>query len=68
MSKRRVASFCTDVLRVPMALGEICHVEQTVATALEVPVQEARTYVQGRGAPMSMRSPGASSNGGRGCG
>jgi Transposase IS66 family len=50
MSKRRVASFCTEVLRVPMALGEIRHVEQTVATALEPPVQEARTYVPGQDA------------------
>jgi len=46
MSKRRVASFCTDVLGVPMALGEVCQVEQTVATALDPPVQEARAYVQ----------------------
>ena len=33
-----------------MALGEVCQVEQTVATALEPPVQEARTYVQGQDA------------------
>src|SRR5262249_6456580 len=46
MSKRRVASFCTDVLGVPLALGEICQVEQTVAAALDAPVQEARAYVQ----------------------
>jgi transposase len=50
MSKRMVATFCTEVLRVPMALGEICQVEQTVATALESSVQEARTYVQGQDA------------------
>jgi hypothetical protein len=46
MSKRMVESFCTDVLGVPMALGEVCQVEQTVAQALVLPVQEARTYVQ----------------------
>jgi len=46
MSKRKVASFCTDVLGVPMALGEVCQVEQTVAMALDPPVQEARGYVQ----------------------
>jgi transposase len=46
MSKRMVASFCTEVLGVPLALGEICYVEQTVARALEAPVQEARAYVQ----------------------
>src|SRR6266568_3109288 len=50
MSKRMVASFCTEVLRVPMALGEICQVEQAVAAALEPPVQEARGYVQGQDA------------------
>jgi hypothetical protein len=44
MSKRMVASFCIKVLRVPMALWEVCKVEQTVASALEAPVQEARTY------------------------
>lgn len=46
MSKRMVASFCTEVLGVPLALGEICQVEQTIATALDPPVQEVRTYVQ----------------------
>ncbi len=50
MSKRMVASFCTEVLGVAIALGEICQVEQTLATALESPVQEARTYVQGQDA------------------
>ena len=46
MSKRMIASFCADVLGVPLAVGEICEVEQTVAQALEPPVQAARTYVQ----------------------
>jgi transposase len=46
MSKRLVASFCADVLGVPLALGEVCQVEQTVAAALDPPVQEARAYVQ----------------------
>lgn len=46
MSKRMVASFCTDVLGVPLALGEICQVEQTVAVALDPPMPEARVYVQ----------------------
>jgi transposase len=48
MSKRRVASFCTDVLGVPLAVSEVCQVEQTVARALDPPVQEARVYVQGQ--------------------
>src|SRR5918999_1895784 len=46
LSKRMVASFCAEVLGVPVALGEICHIEQTVAHALDQPVQEARTSVQ----------------------
>lgn len=46
MSKRMAASFCAEVLGVPMAVGEVCRVEKTVAQALEAPVQEARTYVQ----------------------
>jgi len=46
MSKRMVAHFCTEVLGVPLALGEVCQVEQTVAAALAPPVQEARAYVQ----------------------
>lgn len=46
MSKRMVARFCTDVLGVPMAVGEVCQVEQTIAQALDPPVQEARAYVQ----------------------
>jgi len=46
MSKRMVASFCTDVLGVPLGLGEICQVEQTLAVALDPLVQEARAYVQ----------------------
>jgi hypothetical protein len=46
MSKRRVASFCTDVVGVSLALGEICQIEQKVADALEHPVQAARGSVQ----------------------
>jgi transposase len=50
LSKRKVASFCTEVLGVPIAVGEVCHIEQTIAAALEPPVQEARAYVQKRDA------------------
>jgi transposase len=46
MSKRMVARFCTEVLGVPLALGEVCQVEQTVAAALGPAVQKARAYVQ----------------------
>lgn len=44
-SKRMVVSFCADGLGVELALGEVCQVEQT-AQALDLPVQEAQTYVQ----------------------
>ena len=46
LSNRLIASFCADVLGVPLAVGEICEVEQTVAQAVEPPVQAARTYIQ----------------------
>jgi transposase len=46
MSKRMIVSFCADVLGVPLALGAVCQVEQTVAKALDPPVQEAQSYVQ----------------------
>jgi transposase len=46
MSKRMVVSFCTEVLGVPLALGAVCGIEQTMARALDTPVQAARTYVQ----------------------
>lgn len=46
MSRRMVVSFCTEVLGVPLALGAVCEVEQTVAQALDAPVQAARTSVQ----------------------
>jgi transposase len=50
MSKRMVATFCPEVLGVSLALGEVCQVEQTVAAALVLPVQEARAYVQAQDA------------------
>src|SRR5437867_3489522 len=46
MSQRMIASFCAEVLGVPLAVGEICQVEQTVAKAVDPAVQEARAYVQ----------------------
>jgi len=46
LSNRRAASFCTEVLGVSLALGEIGEVEQTVAQALDPPVQAARSSVQ----------------------
>jgi len=67
MSKRMVAHFCTEVLGVPLALGEVCQVEQTVAAALAPPVQDA-PRMSNRRTPMWMRPVGASSSPGRGCG
>jgi len=46
LSKRLAASLCSEVLGVPLAVGEVCRVEQTVAQALDPPVQAARAYVQ----------------------
>lgn len=50
LSKRMAAIFCSEVLGVPIALGEVCRVEHTVAQAVEAPVQAARTYVQSQAA------------------
>jgi transposase len=50
MSKRMVVSFLADVLGVEISLGEVCQVEQTVAQALDPPVQQARVYVQSQAA------------------
>jgi transposase len=50
LSKRMAARFCREVLGVPMALGEICRVEHTVAQAVEAPVLQARVYVQSQAA------------------
>jgi transposase len=46
MSKRKVASSCRDVLGIPLAVGEVCKVEQTGKQALRPAMQQARTYVQ----------------------
>jgi transposase len=46
MSKRMVVNFCTEVWGIPLALGEVCRVEQTVAQAVAPAVQAARQYVQ----------------------
>ena len=68
MSKRRVASFCPAVVGVPSARGEIGQVAQTLATALESPVQEARPYVPGQDATGDETSWRARSNVEGGCG
>jgi len=46
MSKRRVASFCREVLGVEVAVGEICRIEQTVTQAVAPAVADALLYVQ----------------------
>ena len=48
MSKRKVASFCREVLGLPLAVGEICKLEQTVRRAIAPAVSQARAYVQTR--------------------
>jgi transposase len=46
MSKRMVASFCQEVLGVPLAVGEVCRIEQRVTQAVTPAVEEAQVYVQ----------------------
>jgi transposase len=46
MSKRQVASFRRDVLGIPVAVGEVCKIEQRVKRALRPAVAQARAYVQ----------------------
>ena len=46
ISKRMVVDFCTDVVGVPLALGEVCQVAEWVTAALEPLVQETRTYMR----------------------
>jgi transposase len=46
MSKRKVASFCREVLGVPVGAGAVCKIEQRVRRALRPVVRQARAYVQ----------------------
>ena len=46
LSKRQIVSFCRDVLRIPLATGEVCKLEQRVKHALRPAVQQARAYIQ----------------------
>jgi transposase len=46
LSKRKITSFCRDVLGIPLAVGEVCKIEQTVKQALRPAVKQARVYVQ----------------------
>jgi transposase len=46
MSKRRVVSFCREILGIELSVGEICQIEQTVTKAVTPAVEEAAVYVQ----------------------
>jgi transposase len=46
MSKRRVVSFCREVLGIKLSVGEICQIEQMVTKAVAPAVEEAAVYVQ----------------------
>ncbi len=50
MSKRKITSFCQNVLGISLAVGEVCKIEQTVKHALRPAVQQARAYVQSQDA------------------
>jgi hypothetical protein len=54
MSKRRVASFCREVLGVEVAVGEICRIEQTVTQAV-TPGQNQKHYLAGALEPRTGR-------------
>jgi hypothetical protein len=41
-----VASFCQAVLGVPLAVGEVCRIAQTVTPAVTPAVAAAQVYVQ----------------------
>jgi hypothetical protein len=46
MSKRQIVRFCREVLGIPVAVGAVCKLEQTVRQVLRPLVEQARTYVQ----------------------
>jgi transposase len=46
MSKRRVQTFCADVLGVPVCAGQVCASEAQTAAATDPVVQELRLYVR----------------------
>src|SRR5215471_16328997 len=46
MSKRRVASFCREVLGIELSVGEICQIEQTMTNAVAPAGAAAAVYVQ----------------------
>jgi transposase len=46
LSKRKIVSFCRDVLGIVLAVGEVCKLEQTVKRALRPAVQQAHAYVR----------------------
>jgi transposase len=46
MSKRRVVSFCREILGIELSVGEVCQIEQTVSKAVAPAVEAAAVYVQ----------------------
>jgi hypothetical protein len=46
LSKRKITSFCRDVLGIPLAVGEVCKIKQRVRQALQPAVQQARAYIR----------------------
>jgi hypothetical protein len=53
LSKQKIVSFCRDVLGIPLAVGEVCKIEQTVKHALRPALQQAWAYIQTE-APVSV--------------
>ncbi|MCK5872519.1 MAG: IS66 family transposase, partial [Methylococcales bacterium] len=46
LSKRSTQRVFKDIFNLPVSLGTISNAEKTVSTALESPVEEAKTYIQ----------------------
>jgi len=46
LSKRMVQTFCADVFRTPVCVGQVCASEAETATATDPVVRELREYVQ----------------------
>jgi len=46
LSKRKIVSFCREVLGIGLAVGEVCKIEQRVKRALGHAVRQARAYIR----------------------
>ena len=68
LSKRTTQQVLADLFGLPMSLGTLSHSEEATTEAVAAPVEEARTYVQRRRAPIWTRRAGAKAGNVPGCG